>query len=150
MSVGPNEENPSGYQSPQPYDPPVLAAAPNVPSPAEQYGYQSPQAPTGYQAPPPYAGAPPVYQSAPQPPYYGGGVQGPVNEVGAKAAKLAMIFGIIGIFVFPYVFGPMAIWQSRKAEGAGTKGTVGLVLGIVDLGLAALSIVFFLMSYRYR
>lgn len=38
---------------------------------------------------------------------------------GMRHARLAAVFGVIGIFSLGVVFGPLAIMQAKKAEGLG-------------------------------
>lgn len=60
----------------------------------------------------------------------------------APGATLSLVFGILGLVIFAFVFGPLAIWQASKARkaiqedpelGGGGRATAGLVLGIVSI-----------------
>lgn len=59
---------------------------------------------------------------------------------GEKAAQLSLIFGLVGFFVAGIVFGPLAIWQARKAEGFGVPATAGKILGWITTILYGLAI----------
>lgn len=64
-----------------------------------------------------------------------------VSPPGAEQAKLGETFGnigavlgVIGLLIFPILFGPLAIVFGVMAMGRGNKnGKWGLALGIVDL-----------------
>jgi uncharacterized Tic20 family protein len=62
---------------------------------------------------------------------------------GQSKAKVALICGIIGLFVFGLILGPIAIVQANKAEALGAKATGGKVLGWIDtiFGLIALVLI---------
>jgi uncharacterized membrane protein YfcA len=60
----------------------------------------------------------------------------------APGATLSLVFGILGLIIFAFVFGPLAIWQASKARkaiqeapelGGGGRATAGLVLGILSI-----------------
>jgi hypothetical protein len=61
----------------------------------------------------------PAYPS--EQPFGGGGLQHrgatpPVDSLaGKKHMQLSLAFGVIGIFFFPIIFGPLAIVQAGKA-----------------------------------
>ncbi|QCU78044.1 hypothetical protein E7744_07480 [Citricoccus sp. SGAir0253] len=63
-----------------------------------------------------------------------------------KAAQMSLILGILGLFFFGLVLGPIAIIQANKAEKLGKAATAGKVLGWIDTiwGLLAI-VIFFLM-----
>lgn len=63
---------------------------------------------------------------------------------GMKHARLAAVFGVIGIFSLGVVFGPLAIMQAKKAEAFGVAAQDGKVLGWVGIGLFVLWFLFFL------
>lgn len=68
---------------------------------------------------------------------------------GESRAKTSLILGVIGLFVFGIVLGPIAIAQASKAESLGASATGGKVLGWIDTGLAVFSIglaIFFIVS----
>jgi hypothetical protein len=65
-------------------------------------------------------------------------------QIGGEApgAKNALIFGIVGLFCFGIIFGPLAIINARRAQNAiamnpgmtgGGMAIAGLVLGIIDI-----------------
>lgn len=94
--------------------------------------------PTGYSASPAGYSAPPAYS--------GGTVNTAYSAdrmAGDKAAQLSLIFGIIGLFFAGIVFGPLAIWQAKKAESYNKAATAGKVLGWIDVIWGILSIVLF-------
>jgi len=47
--------------------------------------------------------------------------------------KIGFLLGLIGIFVFPLVFGILALIFAILAFNKGQKGTAALILGIIDL-----------------
>lgn len=63
---------------------------------------------------------------------------------GMKHARLAAVFGVIGIFSLGAVFGPLAIMQAKKAEALGVAAQDGKVLGWVGIGLFILWILIFI------
>jgi uncharacterized Tic20 family protein len=65
---------------------------------------------------------------------------------GEKAARTSLILGIVGLFVFGIVLGPLAILQSRKAERQGHKATAGMVLGWIATILSIVAIVYYISS----
>ena len=65
---------------------------------------------------------------------------------GTKNARLAMIFGIIGIFFLGYIFGPLAIWQASKAQKAGVQAKVGFVLGWIVTILGTILLFFWFVD----
>lgn len=60
---------------------------------------------------------------------------------GKRAAQLSLAFGVLGMFMFWFVFGPMAISNANKAERMGESAAGGRLLGWVAIILGALSIV---------
>ena len=60
-----------------------------------------------------------------------------------KAAQASLIWGIIGIFVLPFIFGPIAIIQANKAERLGAAATAGKIIGwiVTILGVIGLLLV---------
>jgi hypothetical protein len=68
------------------------------------------------------------------------------NVEGEKHAQSSLILGIISLFAFGVVIGPLAMIQARKAEALNVSATpgkitglIGLILGIVTiLGIVAL------------
>ncbi|WP_156929989.1 hypothetical protein [Arthrobacter sp. 35/47] len=73
---------------------------------------------------------------------------GPGHE-GKRAAQLSIAYGVLGMFLFWFVFGPMAISSANKAERMGESAAGGRLLGWVAIILGVLSILmvigFFLM-----
>lgn len=61
---------------------------------------------------------------------------------GTKNARLALVFGIIGLFFFGLVFGPLAIWQASKADKFGVSAKGGFVLGWVVTILGVVQVMF--------
>lgn len=106
-----------------------------------QPGYdpnQYPPAPQ-YAQPPQYAGYPP-YQQQGYPPGY---------LQGQKHKETSLIFGIIGLFVLGFVFGPLAIINANKAEALGHQATAGKVLGWVDSIMSILGVLFIAGIYAF-
>lgn len=66
---------------------------------------------------------------------------------GQSKAKTALICGIIGLFIFGIVLGPIAIAQANKAESLGTKATAGKVLGWIDTIFGLIAIVYFVLTF---
>lgn len=62
---------------------------------------------------------------------------------GMRHARLAAVFGVIGIISLGVVFGPLAIMQAKKAEGFGVAAQDGKILGWVGIGLFILWVLFF-------
>jgi len=58
-----------------------------------------------------------------------------------RAAQLALVFGIIGLFLLGIVFGPLAIAQASKAERMNKPAIAGKVLGWISLIFGILQIV---------
>jgi hypothetical protein len=45
-----------------------------------------------------------------------------------------LICGILGLFIFGFVLGVLALYFGRKAKSLdNTQGTAGIVLGIIDI-----------------
>ena len=65
---------------------------------------------------------------------------------GQSHASTSLVCGIIGLFLFGLVLGPIAIAQAGKAEALGVKATGGKVLGWIDLIFGILGVRFFLVS----
>lgn len=66
---------------------------------------------------------------------------------GMRHARLAAVFGVIGIFSFGVVFGPLAIIEAKKAEGFGVAAQEGKVLGWVGIGISILWILLFIAYF---
>lgn len=86
----------------------------------------------------PYAQNQPMQQSGY--PYGAGG--DPAQ--GQNHKRNSVILGVIGLFLFGIILGPLALWQASKAEALGVKATAGKVLGWIDLifGVLGLFMVF--------
>lgn len=46
-------------------------------------------------------------------------------------ANTALVLGIVGLFVFGFILGPMAIWQAAKARSMGYDSAAPMVLGVI-------------------
>ena len=58
-----------------------------------------------------------------------------------KAVTLSLVFGILGVVLMPIIFGPLALWQSGKAERLGKPATAGKVLGWIGTILGILGVI---------
>lgn len=54
-------------------------------------------------------------------------------QQGQKYRRNSIIVGVIGLFLFGFAMGFVAIMMARRAEAAGFKATAGKVLGVLDL-----------------
>jgi hypothetical protein len=72
------------------------------------------------------------------------GYVGGSSADGQSKAKIALICGIIGLFLFGIILGPIAIVQANKAEALGTKATGE---GPVDDTIFGLIGTFIIMNY---
>lgn len=120
----------------------------NNPSPYGQNPYGQgntpPPVPPASQGNTPYENSPYAQSPYQNSPYANGGVQqGYQSEEGKKKATLATVFGVISIFFFSFIFGPLAIYQGTKANALGGNGKPGIILGIVGMGLALISSIFY-------
>jgi hypothetical protein len=61
---------------------------------------------------------------------------------GKRAAQLSIAYGVLGMFLFWFVFGPMAISSANKAERMGEPASGGRLLGWIAIILGVLSILF--------
>jgi hypothetical protein len=59
---------------------------------------------------------------------------------GKRAAQLSIAYGVLGMFLFWFVFGPLAISNANKAERLGEPAAGGRLLGWVAIILGILSI----------
>ncbi|MFD1506738.1 DUF4190 domain-containing protein [Georgenia yuyongxinii] len=119
------------------HDQPVAPRPDPQPGPATGYGPQGP--PEAQYGPPPYG-----YGAPPAPPAFW---YSPQAEEARSAEQLALVFGILAIVAFGPVFGPLAIWQAKKAEQAGGRATAGKVLGWVGLGISIAVVVVFIVLF---
>lgn len=93
--------------------------------------------PTQYQPPvQPYPGYPQQFY----PPAY---------LEGQKFKETSLIFGIIGLFVLGFVFGPLAIIHAGKAEERGHPATAGKVLGWIATIMSIGSVLFVIGLYVF-
>jgi hypothetical protein len=65
---------------------------------------------------------------------------------GMRHARLATVFGLLGIFSLGVVFGPLAIGEAKKAEAYGVPAQEGRVMGWIGIGLFIAGFLFF-MAY---
>lgn len=93
------------------------------------------------QYPQPYAQQPQPYHPSAYPSMHAMGYS-PEYVEGKKVAETSLLFGILGLFVLGFVFGPLAIINANKAERMGFPATAGKVLGWIASGLSALGVVF--------
>lgn len=70
-------------------------------------------------------------------------VQSP--EAQSKATT-SLVCGIIGLFIFGLILGPIAIVMASKAESLGVKATGGKVLGWIDTIFGLLVIGYFILA----
>jgi vacuolar-type H+-ATPase subunit I/STV1 len=99
-----------------------------------QPGYDPNQYQQPYQAPPQ------PYDPSAYPAMHAMGYS-PEYLAGKKVAETSLLFGILGLFVLGFVFGPLAIINANKAERMGFPATAGKVLGWIASGLSALGVV---------
>ena len=78
--------------------------------------------------------------------HYGSPYGGDPREA-ATAAETSLILGIVGLFIFGIVLGPLAIWQASKAEKMGRSATPGKILGWIDTILGVGQILLFLAVF---
>ena len=100
---------------------------PNAPRHQQQPGYEQGQQPyqqSGYQ----------------QGDYQQGPGYGPGAAQGENHKRNSVILGVVGLFLFGIVLGPLAIWQASKAETLGVRSTAGKVLGWIDLAFGVLGL----------
>jgi uncharacterized Tic20 family protein len=60
-----------------------------------------------------------------------------------SAATLSLVFGILAVVLLPIVFGPLAVWQAKKAERLGKPATAGKVLGWIGIVMAIIGVLVF-------
>ncbi len=66
---------------------------------------------------------------------------------GMRHARLAAVFGVLGIVSLGVVFGPLALMQSKKAEAYGVPAQDGRILGWVGIGLFIAWCLFFIAYF---
>lgn len=59
---------------------------------------------------------------------------------GKRAAQLSIAYGVLGMFLFWFVFGPLAISNANKAERLGEPAAGGRLLGWVAIILGVLAL----------
>lgn len=72
------------------------------------------------------------------PPAYG---YDATSQEANSAATLALVFGILAVVLLPIVFGPLAVWQAKKAERLGKPATAGKVLGWIGIVMVIIGVV---------
>ncbi|MBG0738717.1 hypothetical protein IV500_04700 [Paeniglutamicibacter antarcticus] len=92
-----------------------------------QPGYDNNQPSQPYTAPPTYQGVGAVGCS-------------PEYAEGKKAQQNSLLFGILGLFFFGFIFGPLAIITAKKAERMGCPSNAGKVLGWIACAICALGV----------
>jgi hypothetical protein len=92
----------------------------------------------------PYAAPPQQYDPSAYPGMHAMGYS-PEYAAGKKLQETALLFGILGLFILGFVFGPLAIINANKAERMGFPATAGKVLGWISSVLSALGLVVFLL-----
>ncbi|WBL19062.1 DUF4190 domain-containing protein [Citricoccus sp. NR2] len=97
----------------------------------------------GYAAPNYAAGQPEQYGQYGQTGQYG---QYGNPQEGQSAATTSLVLGIIGLFAFGIILGPLAIFFAGKAERNGVPATAGKVIGWIVTILWALGVVFIILS----
>lgn len=70
-----------------------------------------------------------------------------MNVAGARHARNAIIFGFVGVLVgVGIIFGPLALWQAKKAESYGHPTIFGSVMGWIATISGAFWLLFFLFG----
>ena len=64
----------------------------------------------------------------------------PQNPEGQSASTTSLVLGIIGLFTFGIILGPLAIYFAAKAERNGVSATPGKVIGWIVTILHGLGI----------
>lgn len=116
---------------------PPVPPAPSSPYENSPYSGGQPNA-SAYENSSPYAQAPYAQGGVP-----GNGVE---TEEGKKNAKIGLISGIVGIFFFGLILGLVALHFGKKANATGGNGKPAIILGIVDLSLWVVFILFRLVN----
>jgi uncharacterized Tic20 family protein len=78
---------------------------------------------------------------------YSNQIQSMKHLEGAKHAQTSVILGVVGLFFFGLVFGPLAISQANKAEALFVAATGGKVLGWIATITSALWAVFWVLMF---
>lgn len=65
---------------------------------------------------------------------------------GRSKATTALVCGIIGLFIFGLILGPIAIVMASKAQALGVKATGGKVLGWIDVIFGILGLAFIILA----
>lgn len=69
------------------------------------------------------------------------------RQEGERAANLALILAIVGLFTFPLILGPLALWQAHVADGHGVPATLPRILGWVQIVASILGGVLFFLFF---
>jgi uncharacterized Tic20 family protein len=72
------------------------------------------------------------------PPAYG---YDATSQEANSAATMSLVFGILAVVLLPIVFGPLAVWQAKKAERLGKPATAGKVLGWIGIVMVIIGII---------
>lgn len=112
-----------------PSAPPPSQDSPYVASPEQASAPVNPYGAPAYGAPPAYSGAPTQMSYSTE------------MMMADKAAQMSLIFGILGVLLLPIVFGPLALWQAKKAEAMNKSATAGKVLGWVGVAMAIVGVI---------
>lgn len=123
----PQRVPPSQYVPPTDYAVPTqyVPAPQHIPEPVDQGAY-----------PPPYASP---YAPVPE------GYQQQTSE-GSKFATFSMVSGIVGLFFWSFLFGPLALYLASRASNLGATPTAGKVLGWIATGFGVIQVLFFVVS----
>lgn len=70
-----------------------------------------------------------------------------VSPEAGKARTTSLVLGIIGLFIFGIILGPLAIMQANKAERLGARATAGKVLGMVCTIFGIISIILTVLHF---
>jgi uncharacterized Tic20 family protein len=90
----------------------------------------------------------PDQSSVQQQPVHGGfyTTQSAQQVEAEKAAQMSLICGILGLFFFGIILGPIAIIQANKAEKLGKAATAGKVLGWIDAIFGVIGLIVFFVT----
>lgn len=96
----------------------------------------------------PYAAPPRQYDPSAYPAMHAMGYS-PEYAAGKKLQETSLIFGILGLFLLGFVFGPLAIINANKAERLGFPSNTGKVLGWIACAMSALGVLFVIGLYVF-
>ena len=121
-----------GTRQPPPQQPAAPAAG------APQYGPPAAGAPQ--------YGPPPAAAQYGAPPYGAGPFYDPKREEAQRYNTYGLICGVLGLFIFGIILGPLALYFGGKARSLDSnQGTAGIVLGIIDIILWAFVLILVLI-----